>query len=230
MNEHEFDKFAREYREIHASNIRASGESPEYFARYKIQDVAKLLGRDSTSELRILDFGSGIGSSVPHFKAIFPNARVTCLDVSQESLKLGRQEHSGQAEFVHFDGKHVPYESGVFDVAFAACVFHHIEHHEHPRLLSELLRVLRPGGIGVLFEHNPFNPLTIRAVNNCPFDENAVLIKATTLSKTMRQAGFRDVEHQYRIFFPAMLRRLRVLEPYLCWLPLGAQYYVTGRK
>ena len=42
----------------------------------------------------------------------------------------------------------------------------------------ELKRVLRAGGACVIFEHNPLNPLTVQAVNTCPFDENAVLIKA----------------------------------------------------
>lgn len=230
MNEHEFDKFADEYMEIHAANIRASGETPEYFARYKVQDVAWLLGQDSTRDLRILDFGSGVGTSVPHFRALFPNAQVTCLDVSRKSLELGQQKYPGQADFVHFDGNLIPFEDNAFDLAFAACVFHHIEHCRHPLLLSELLRVLRPGGHGVVFEHNPFNPLTVRAVNNCPFDENAVLIRATALVGTMQRAGFQEVKHRYRIFFPGILRRLRALEPYLSWLPLGAQYHVVGRK
>lgn len=230
MNETEFDKFADEYREIHAANIRSSGESPEYFARYKIHDVARLLGQVSTSELRILDFGSGVGTSVPHFKDLLPHAKITCLDVSRKSLDIGRQKYLGQADFVHFDGETIPFENNTFDLAFAACVFHHIEHREHPRLLSELLRVLRPEGRGIIFEHNPFNPLTVRAVNTCPFDANAVLINATAMIGAMRQAGFRDVTYRYRIFFPGILRRLRVLEPYLFWLPLGAQYYAVGRK
>ena len=32
MDEVEFDKFADEYRDLHAANIKLSGEDPEYFA------------------------------------------------------------------------------------------------------------------------------------------------------------------------------------------------------
>lgn len=230
MNESEFDKFADEYKKMHAANIRVSGETPEFFARYKVQDVANLLVGESQNELRILDFGAGVGTSVPHFRELLPHARLTCLDVSNKSLDIGRQQYPGQADFVAFDGKAIPYPDNAFDLAFAACVFHHIEHHQHLALLIELLRVLRPGGYGVIFEHNPFNPLTLRAVNSCPFDENAVLIKADDLNRRMQQAGFSKVVHRYRIFFPRILRQLRILEPYLAWLPLGAQYYVAGRK
>jgi hypothetical protein len=45
MDEAEFDKFADEYRSMHAANIRLSGEDPEYFAEYKIADIAAELGR-----------------------------------------------------------------------------------------------------------------------------------------------------------------------------------------
>ena len=82
----------------------------------------------------------------------------------------------------------------------------------------------------MIFEHNPLNPLTIRAVNTCPFDENAVLIPARQLVHNMVVAGFGAPFRNYRIFFPGHLRAFRVLEPYLTWLPLGAQYYVAARK
>lgn len=230
MNESEFDKFADEYKRLHTDNIRVSGEKPEYFARYKIQDVAGLLGAGVQKELKILDFGAGVGTSVPYFRELIPNAKITCLDVSKKSLDLGRRLYPGQADFVAFDGKAIPYEADTFDLIFAACVFHHIPHQQHLFLLRELRRVLRPEGYGVFFEHNPYNPLTVRAVNTCPFDVNAVLIKATDFNLRARQAGFSEVAHFYRIFFPGVLRHLRFIEPYLTWLPLGAQYYVVGRK
>jgi ubiquinone/menaquinone biosynthesis C-methylase UbiE len=230
MNESEFDKFADEYQKLHAANIRLSGETPDYFARYKVEDVARLLGPDRHNDLRILDFGSGVGTSVPHFRELLPASRMTCLDVSTRSLDIGRARYSGQAEFLCFDGKKIPFPDNTFDLSFAACVLHHIDHDEHPGILHEWLRVLRPGGYGVIFEHNALNPLTRQAVSNCPFDEHAVLVKAGDLVRGMRDAGFRDVSHRYRIFFPRMLRRLRVLEPCLSWLPLGAQYCIVGRK
>ena len=41
LDEAEFDKFADEYRAIHAHNIRLSGEAPEFFAEYKVRDLAR---------------------------------------------------------------------------------------------------------------------------------------------------------------------------------------------
>lgn len=228
MKQSEFDKFAHEYAELHRANIAASGEGPEYFAEYKIRDLRDLCaapGRDRLPE-RILDFGAGIGASVEHVGRYFPAARLTCVDVSIASLRIAAQRFAGAADFVAFDGRALPFADGSFDCAFSACVFHHIEPALHVGLLAELRRVLRPGGLIAVFEHNPLNPLTVQAVRTCPFDENAILLRAATLKRRLVEAGFAGAAARYRIFFPHALKRLRPLERWMKWLPLGAQYYV----
>ncbi|MBK1694468.1 SAM-dependent methyltransferase [Chromatium weissei] len=231
FTESEFDKFANEYREIHSENIRISGEEPEFFAQYKVVDAANLSRKlKQSSNIRILDFGSGVGGSVLHFTEQFPECDLVCLDVSEKSLSLAREKYSNKAQFASFDGKNIPFPNMYFDLVFSACVFHHIDHTDHLGILCELNRVLRTGGLAIIFEHNPLNPITVKTVNNCPFDENAVLIPANQLRLNMVNAGFQEVLTHYRIFFPNLLRSLRWLETYLKWLPLGAQYYVAARK
>ena len=233
MYEAEFDRFADEYRATHAQNIRASGEGPEYFAEYKITDVTQVwrqLNISTSDPPAILDFGGGTGNSVPFFRNYFPEARLTCLDVSRKSLAIAQDRFPNQADYIAFDGQTIPFPDQSLDIAFAACVFHHIPAADHGRLLRELWRVLKTGGCLFIFEHNPWNPLTVQAVNTCPFDENAVLISGPTLRDRLRQAGFSRTHIRYRIFFPKALAPLRSLEPYLTWLPLGAQYYALGRK
>ena len=231
MDEAEFDKFAAEYPDLHAANIRLSGEAPDYFADYKIRDIAAELTRaNRTTDARVLDFGAGVGYSVPFFRRHLPGARITCLDVSRESLAIGAAKHAAQAEFRHFDGATIPYEPASFAVTLASCVFHHIPHAEHVALMREIRRVLEPGGMLFVFEHNPLNPLTRHAVNTCEFDRNAVLIRAPAMRARLLEAGFGSAHIRYRIFFPAILRHLRGLERYLTWLPLGAQYYVCARN
>lgn len=224
MDEAEFDRFADEYGAMHAANIRLSGESPDFFAEYKVADVAAILRDRLGDSPAILDFGAGVGTSVPHFRKYFPGCHLTCLDVSHRSLEVGRARFEGEAEFVHFSGGRIPFADGRFDLVFFACVLHHIPHDEHPAILTEARRVLQPGGMLVVFEHNPYNPLTVHAVNTCPFDANAVLLKAGSLKRSAAHAGFAPGELRYRMFFPGALRSLRPLERGLRWLPLGAQY------
>lgn len=227
----EFDKYAAQYESLHQENIKASGYTPAFFAEYKVQAVANLTADwDLPSPPNILDFGTGIGSSLPFFNQYFPASELVALDISKRSLEFAQNTGALQTNFVCFNGDTIPISDATFDIAFSACVFHHINHNKHVSLLRELLRVLKPNGFLILFEHNPFNPLTVRAVDTCPFDENARLVSAVELSKRMIQAGSIKTKTSYQIFFPYGLRFFRGLETLLHWLPLGAQYYVWTRK
>jgi SAM-dependent methyltransferase len=234
MSQAEFDPYADRYHDLLASSIASSGETHEYFAAYKIRDLAELWQGSRGASMhvppKILDFGSGIGTSVPHLLRCFPGSAITCADVSRRSLDLAQSKLLSAASFVHFSGTHLPFPDGKFDLAFAACVFHHIPHREHSALLKELGRVIRGGGMLVLYEHNPLNPLVRRAVASCPFDEDAVLIPAWKLRQCVAAAGFVGTRSAYRVFFPRRARALRFMERGLSWLPLGAQYYVVGMK
>src|SRR4051794_39609720 len=165
MDRTEFDKFAEEYRSLHQKNVAASGEAPEYFAEYKVKDLKRLVDRDGSVAqcVRILDFGTGVGTSVPFFCKHFPSADLTCVDVSLRSLEIGTVRFGNCATFIAFDGSRLPFSDSTFDYAFAACVFHHIPPGEHRQLFAEMRRVLRPGGQVMIYEHNPLNPFTVRA-------------------------------------------------------------------
>jgi SAM-dependent methyltransferase len=230
MDVAEFDRFAEEYEAQHRANIAITGESPEYFAEYKIAELARFLGSLKAQGARIFDFGSGIGNSIPFFRQYFPEASLTCADPSERSLDLSRRRFPGAEAYTILEGREIPHSAGAFDVAFSACVFHHISHSEHAYWLKELLRVTRPGGTLTIFEHNPLNPLTVCAVNDCPFDESAVLIRAKQLLRSVRDAGWAQPALRYHVFFPRALAALRPLERHLAWAPLGAQYSVTVRR
>lgn len=228
MRQSEFDSFADEYHRLHAGNIRLSGEGPDYFANQKAQMTARLIGSLSPDE-SILDFGTGVGNSLLPLRGHFPGCGITAIDVSQKSLDIAQTRCGSEVSFAHFDGCHVPAADGTFSLAFAACVFHHIDHAEHAALLLELKRVLRPGGWLAIFEHNPLNPLTVHAVNTCEFDRNARLIPARKMRNALLRAGFTSAAVHYSVFFPGFLRFARPLEHGLRWLPLGAQYCALAR-
>ena len=230
MDVAEFDQFADEYHNLHQENIKITGENTEYFTEYKIFDlkrVAKIVGVNVNN---ILDFGAGVGNNFPFLAKHFPRACLFGTDVSNKSLGIAKERFEGVGEFSLFDGKTLPYPEGKFDLALATCVFHHIPEEKHIQLIQEVSRSLRSGGAFMIYEHNPFNPLTRHAVNTCSFDENAVLLKRVQVAKLFVKAGMEVVMQEYRVFFPAFLKLLRPLEKYLTWLPLGAQHFVVGKK
>lgn len=230
MDSAEFDSFADEYYQQHIDNIAITGEAPEYFAEYKIKVLRDVILRMSVASARILDFGSGIGNSIPHVRRLLPNSVLTCADVSQRSLEVSETRFPSLGRNLLIKGERIPVDDNSFDVTFSACVFHHIPHDEHVHWLSELFRVTRRGGVITVFEHNPLNPLTLRAVNTCPFDANARLIRASKFAESYRKAGWQNPDVRYHIFFPRAFSALRVLEPHLSWAPIGAQYSIVAEK
>lgn len=223
----EFDRYAHTYKDLHKQSVQASGEEPEYFAAYKAAYMASFLDRISNSHLGILDFGCGVGGSTPHLRSFFPNAEITGMDVSGESIGLARLANpETNYKAITDDRLDLPDDS--VDVVMAACVYHHIPPEQRLRWTLELRRVLKPGGHFFLFEHNPFNPLTRKVVNECPFDEDAILLKSGESTKLLADAGFKQTKISYIVFFPRPMAGFRPLESYLSWLPLGAQYVAHG--
>lgn len=231
MPSSEFDAFAEDYLKAHAENTKLTGEDPEYFARYKIVEIYRQLkARGDELPKSILDFGTGIGNSLPHLKDIFPDATVTGLDVSEKSLSVAAARFPNVANLKLYNGTDLPFEAGTFDLVFSSCVFHHIDARAHVRLFSGLRQLLTPNGRMVIFEHNPINPVTRYIVATCPFDENAVLISAGELQRRQLEAGFGKVGVHFTGFFPGKLAALRPLEPWMSALPIGAQYYTWARS
>lgn len=227
-----FDGYADRYADTVNQSIAASGEDVAYFGARKAQEIGRWLRATRTAApARVLDFGCGTGLSSAALSDEFgPAAAVTGFDVSPASIETARARHDRPGlRFVSGAGQTLPFADATFDLAMAACVFHHIDRHAHAHRVRELARVLRPGGVLFMFEHNPMNPLTVRAVRACPFDEGVKLLRPWYAVRLLRTAGFAVHRPRFYFFFPSMLARLRPLEPVLDALPLGAQYFVAGR-
>jgi SAM-dependent methyltransferase len=227
MNPPEFDRYANSYRRLHAENIRITGESPDYFARYKVLH-ARRLAANRLPVRRILDFGCGIGNATPFLSEHFPDCEITGTDVSPASLDIARKNAGAAAKFLVMSEDAIPVDDGYFGLAFVSCVLHHIPGERHVSVLREIRRVMAAGALLAIYEHNPWNPLTVHAVKACEFDENAVLVSARRMKRIAVAAGFNDPRSRFIVFYPHTLRFLRWSEPMLDWLPLGAQYSVAA--
>ena len=222
MTKIDFDQYAGQYEALIAAQTNFFDRDNDYFIRYKVERAKQLAGDVDA----VLDFGCGIGRAMPYFRAAFPNADVVGCDPSADSLAVARRENP-DCRFFPMD-ELVP--TTKFDLVLASCVFHHIAPAERQDALRYCYDRLKPGGHLVIFEHNPFNPVTQRLVSTCPFDADAVLLRMSETVRRMREAKFEIAETGYCLFFPSQLASLRPMEKYLSWLPLGGQYFVSGVK
>lgn len=122
-------------------------------------------------------------------------------------------------------------DASPFDLAYVNGAFHHIPVEEQPSAMAQLHAALASGGYLALFENNPWNPGTRLMMRRIPFDRGARMLSPITANKLVRHAGFDDVvATRWLFYFPRPLARLRVLEPRLGAVPLGAQYLVLARR
>jgi ubiquinone/menaquinone biosynthesis C-methylase UbiE len=221
MTAAKFDDYARSYDALHNQNLAVSGEPLEYFSAYK-RACLERLGAPTGEPL--LDYGCGIGNVT---RALADGFReVHGVDPSAESLKVAR-ERIPTATF-HASIHGVP--DAYFGSAVLSGVLHHVPRPERLGVLTDVRSKLRPGGRLFVFEHNPLNPVTRRAVATCPFDDDADLLWPWQARRLLAEAGFREVRLEFIVFFPRPLAALRPLEPRLGWLPLGAQQLVLGTR
>lgn len=231
LYESEFDKYVEHYDEMRKYSTRAGGHSLDYYDEYKIKEIARDLGAVKCAEpITILNYGCGIGKSEPYFVKYFPNAKIVSVDVSQKSLDYAKEKLTQfpQISFHYFDGHSLPFDFK-FDIIFISNVFHHIEHEKHNYILTYLKSSLTKTGYIYMFEHNPINPLTRKAVVDCVFDENAVLLNPKYAKSIYKVAGYTEVRIRYTLFFPAALSSLSFVERFLNFIPIGAQYYIRAR-
>jgi SAM-dependent methyltransferase len=217
-----FDAFAQDYAAVHERNIAVTGEQPAYFATYKLRCLERLVG--SSFDAPVLDYGCGIGMVTEQLCVRF--SEVHGFDPSAQSLAAARGR-APRARF-HTDIADVP--DGHFGLVTLSGVLHHVHPSERGAVIEGTLRKLRPvDGRLVVFEHNPLNPLTRRAVALCPFDDDAILLWPWQARGLFRRAGLRDIRLRYIVFLPRLFSGLRWIEPHLGSVPLGAQFMLVGR-
>lgn len=134
------------------------------------------------------------------------------------------------ATFLQFDGACLPFPDETFDVAFAVCVMHHVPPPQWRDFTVEMARVVKPGRLVIVFEHNPYNPLTRVSVSRCEFDRDATLLPRRQTYHLLKNAGMTELKDRFILFFPWSGKFWRGVERALHQLPLGAQYYVAGIK
>lgn len=232
-----FDRLSSSYEELLRDPIRDrfTGQESMFFHRRKADLIRRFFERRSTSSsgLRYLDVGCGKGELLQLLQPAFRQA-AGC-DVSagmMHGMMHGMmQKIAGIEARVQADALHIPFGDAEFDLVTAVCVYHHVPPGDRPALTKEIRRVLRPGGIFCMIEHNPLNPVTRLIVSRTPVDADAILLRAGEARQLAAEAEMVPLERDYFLYFPqALYRYLGRLEGALAKIPLGGQYALFSSR
>ncbi len=224
-----FDRLAPSYEELLRDPIRDrfTGQESLFFHRRKADLIRRFFRRRgvNTSDLRYLDVGCGKGQLLGLLQSDFK--RAAGCDVSEGMMR----QVAGIETRVQSDSLQVPFGGAEFDLVTAVCVYHHVPPACRATLTKEIVRVLRPGGIFCIIEHNPFNPVTRLIVSRTPVDADAILLPASEARSLAAAAGLVPLEQDYFLYFPqALYRYLGRMEAALTKVPLGGQYALFSTK
>jgi SAM-dependent methyltransferase len=224
----DFDHHADTYRDDVEDAISWSGKDVDYFAKGKADLLVALAQRrlGDPAKLRALDVGCGVGVTDRFLAGRF--GELHGVDIAADAVEKAR-ESNPDVHYEAYDGGALPFPDDALDIAFTICVVHHVPPPDWPLFASEMTRVVRPGGLVAVFEHNPLNPLTRVSVSRCPFDEDVTLLRAGTTARLMTEAGLQPVERRFFYFLPVRDVATSRIERALRGVPLGAQYFVAGQ-
>jgi SAM-dependent methyltransferase len=221
-----FDEYFEKYNKLMQKNlwIVAPTGNISYFPEHKMSIFKNILPRRPET---ILEYGCGIGNNLPYIRKQFPGIPVWGCDTSQKSLDVAR-EHYPEINFFLISDQVT--DELTFDCILVADVIHHIPYHQRNFFLKRIENYLGSAGNLVIFEHNPYNPLTRFFVNTCPFDMNTELISLRKMCNLLTDHNLTILKSQYCFYFPEFLSFLDRFEYMLSGLPFGGKYCILAVK
>jgi len=120
-----------------------------------IDAALRTFARSLSSSRSILDFGCGCGGTLLWLRDLAPTASISGTDIDSSAIEWCR----GNLPFANFNtnGALPPllYADASFDLVYAISVFTHLDEDYQFRWLSELKRIVKPGGTCLITLHGP---------------------------------------------------------------------------
>lgn len=223
----EFDSIAHVYDESMPEHI---------FAHYARKRVAFVRGLGAAGPL--LDVGCGTGTLARQFRDA--GFEVRGLDLSVGMMSVMRAEHGITG--VCANSFELPFPDDSFGVVICAAVLHHVvDPARVARTIREMVRITRPGGHTVVWDHNPNNPYWPLLMARLPQDAGVtrlvpareILAALAPLPAARRARLYRlgwTPEFVPRRLLPAWAALERVLEAIPGVRSLGAHNVVVVEK
>lgn len=141
----------------------------------------------------LLEIGAGPGAATNELRRRV--ARVTSLEYDRDLVtSLAKRTHGGLGALLQGDAATLPFPEKTFSAAIAVLVLHHLRSSEQQdRALSEVYRVLEPGGVFLALE---IEDGWLQRVSH--FRSTFVLVEPSLLPTRLASTGFTQVTMDFR--------------------------------
>lgn len=175
---------------------------------------------------RILDIGTGPGFSAFAYNQVFPDAEIVALDLAPPYIRFARrwQELRNVSQdnvvFYHGNGEDLSWlESDSFDLISYSYLLHEMPHENSQKIVNEMYRLLKPGGVMNGFEvpypdteiarivYTEFNTWGHKWDEEGPKGPEPYMEEyelGLNLPKTLSDVGFKDVTQEDYSYFESI--------------------------
>lgn len=128
------------------------GGTTDIMRRMLLPDLAAFLR--PLSEARVLDVACGTGRFLGQLHEVVPGARLYGLDLSSAYLAHAREQlaHVPDLSLIADNAELMPFADGTFDAVTSVFLFHELPSDARRKAMSEIARVVRPGGLVALLD------------------------------------------------------------------------------
>lgn len=168
-----------------------------------------------SSHKKILEVGCGVGAQSEILMRRFPDIHLTGVDFNDKQLTAAKSYLAGlpfakdRYELHQMNGEDIKFAPNSFDGAFLCFVLEHVP--DPKRVLSEIRRVLTPGGVlyatevlNSSFFLDPYSPSVWKywmAFNDYQYDQSGDPFIGGKLGNLLGQVGYINIETEVKTWF-----------------------------
>jgi len=141
---------------VHAGIWPGAGAQGDPKLRSSYHDILK--SQIALAPRDILDLGCSVGMSTFALQEVYPQAKITGLDLSPYFLAVAHyhsQQRNAQINWVHAAAEATGLPDASFDLASIFLVCHELPQSATRQIFREVRRLLRPGGYLAIMDMNP---------------------------------------------------------------------------
>ncbi|MBW4617607.1 MAG: class I SAM-dependent methyltransferase [Desmonostoc vinosum HA7617-LM4] len=141
---------------VHAGIWPDAGAQGDARLRQSYHDILKTKIPNQPQD--VLDLACGVGLSTFALQEIYPQAKITGLDLSPYFLAVAHyraQQRQAKINWLHADAESTGLPDASFDLVSIFLMCHELPQSSTQKIFAEMRRVLRPGGYLAIMDMNP---------------------------------------------------------------------------
>ncbi len=186
--------------DIDYAEKRVKKRSHRYRLWRRTHEVLGAIGEFGREKPRdIIDLGTAEGRMLNSVSEAYPSARCVGIEYDSSLVELSKRLYPN-LEVIQGDIQEIDFPDESFDVVTATAVMEHVPRPE--KVLGEVKRVLRPGGIVIVTVPDPFWERVAVLVRHLEDDKHQHVMNIREMCDLMRENGFKILKAQKFMLSP----------------------------